>query len=180
MCKPGVVAAGAVAMNELEIEQAQIRENLAANLTRLEDAIAAACRAANRPRAEVELVAVSKNHPAAALVEAVGLGLTLFGENRVQEFAAKSVELSEAGVRGQMRAHLIGHLQSNKAAKAVEIFDAVDSVDSLKLAERLDTAMADSDLRRGQCLPVLIEIKLSTEETKAGLAPDSRDLAEPL
>jgi PLP dependent protein len=147
---------------------------LAENLARLEEAIAAACRAANRPRAEVELVAVSKNHPAAALVEAVGLGLSLFGENRVQEFAAKSVELAEAGVRGQMRAHLIGHLQSNKAAKAVEIFDAVDSVDSLKLAERLDEAAA----RAGKRLPVLVEIKLSHEETKAGLAPDSDELAE--
>src|SRR5580698_5320174 len=104
-----VGAAEATGMSDLQNQQSAIRENLAL----LEDAIAAACKAANRPRAEVELVAVSKNHPAAALIEAIGLGLHLFGENRVQEFAAKSAELTAAGLRSQMRAHLIGHLQSN-------------------------------------------------------------------
>jgi pyridoxal phosphate enzyme (YggS family) len=73
-----------------------------------------------------------------------------------------------------MRAHLVGHLQKNKAAKAAEIFDAIDSVDSLKLAERLNEA-AD---RLGKRLPILLEIKLSHEETKAGLAPDSAELAQ--
>jgi hypothetical protein len=148
--------------------------SLADNLARVEEAIAAACRAANRPRAEVELVAVSRNHPTAAIVEAVGLGLSVFGENRVQEFAAKSLELTAAGIRGRMRAHLIGHLQSNKAAKAAEIFNAVDSVDSLKLAEKLNEAAGNLKKR----LPVLLEIKLSHEETKAGLAPDSAELNE--
>jgi len=147
---------------------------LPSNLSRLEEAITAACRVANRPRAEVELVAVSKNHPTSAIVEAVGLGLGLFGENRVQEFAAKSLELSAAGIRGRMRAHLIGHLQSNKAAKAAEIFDAVDSMDSLKLAEKLNEAAGNWKKR----LPVLLEIKLSHEESKAGLAPESGELAE--
>jgi pyridoxal phosphate enzyme (YggS family) len=144
------------------------------NLARLEDAIAAACHAANRSRAEVDLVAVSKNHPASAIVEAIGLGLELFGENRVQEFAAKSAELIAAGLRSQLRTHLIGHLQSNKAAKAAEIFDAVDSVDSLKLAERLNEAAGNLKKR----LPVLLEVKLSLEEAKAGLAPDSSELKE--
>jgi pyridoxal phosphate enzyme (YggS family) len=147
---------------------------LTENMARVEEAIAAACRAAGRPRSEVELVAVSKVHPTSAIIEAVGLGLHLFGENRVQEFAAKSAELAEAGVRSQMRALLIGHLQSNKAAKAVEIFDGVDSVDSLKLAERLDEAAGCA----GKRLPILVEIKLSPEETKAGLEPDSAELAE--
>jgi pyridoxal phosphate enzyme (YggS family) len=160
---------------------------LAENLARLEDAIAAACRAAGRSRDEVELVAVSKNHSASAIIEAVDLGLRLFGENRVQEFAAKSSELTAlgrvpqvstlrpgSGIRSQMTAHLIGHLQSNKATKAVEIFDAVDSVDSLKLAERLNEVAA----RLSKRLPILIEIKLSPEESKAGLAPDSRELDE--
>lgn len=163
--------------------QSPLRDNLA----RLEDAIVAACRAAGRPREEVELVAVSKNHPTAAIIEAVGLGLRVFGENRVQEFAAKSIELTTSsrvpqvstlrpgsGIRSQITAHLIGHLQSNKAAKAVEIFDAVDSVDSLKLAERLNEAAA----KLGRRLPILLEIKLSHEETKAGLEPDSADLRE--
>jgi len=73
-----------------------------------------------------------------------------------------------------MRALLIGHLQSNKAAKAVEVFDGVDSVDSLKLAERLDEAAA----KVGKKLPILLEIKLSPEESKAGLEPDSAELAQ--
>jgi len=144
------------------------------NLTRLEEMITRACRTAGRSRSEVELVAVSKNHPTGMVVEAVVMGLHLFGENRVQEFAAKSAELIEAGVRGGMRVHLIGHLQSNKAAKAAEIFDAVDSVDSVKLAERLDEAAG----RLKKRLPVLLEIKLSSEESKAGLEPESRELAE--
>jgi pyridoxal phosphate enzyme (YggS family) len=142
------------------------------NLAQVEADVEAACRAANRPRAEVELVAVSKVHPTAAIVEALGLGLHLFGENRVQEFAGKSAELAEAGVRPQVRALLIGHLQSNKAGKAVEIFDGIDSVDSLKLAERLDEAAA----KLGKKLPILLEIKLSPEESKAGLEPDSPEL----
>ena len=146
---------------------------IADNLARLEDAISAACRQAGRRRDEVELVAVSKTHAAAALVEAFDLGLRLFGENRVQEFAQKSA-LLPGEVRSRMRAHLIGHLQSNKAAKAVEVFDAIDSLDSLKLAERLDEAAA----KAGKRLPVLIEIKLSDEETKAGLPPGSADLAQ--
>jgi pyridoxal phosphate enzyme (YggS family) len=147
--------------------------SLQENLARVEEAIAVACRAAGRPREEVELVAVSKVHPTAAIVEAVGLGLRLFGENRVQEFAGKSSGLAEAGIRGHMRALLIGHLQSNKAAKAVEVFDGIDSVDSLKLAERLDEAAA----KLGKKLPILLEIKLSPEESKAGLEPDSAELA---
>jgi hypothetical protein len=158
---------------------------LAHNLASLEAEIAAACRVANRPRHEVELVAVSKTHPASAIAEAATLGLRLFGENRVQEFAQKSAELAvsrvpghETTIRSQIDVHLIGHLQSNKAAKAVEVFDAIDSLDSLKLAERLNAAAAESPLWTGRKLPVLIEIKLSHEETKAGLAPDSAELAE--
>ncbi|MFC5862577.1 YggS family pyridoxal phosphate-dependent enzyme [Acidicapsa dinghuensis] len=148
---------------------------------RLEESISAACHAAGRQREDVELMAVSKNHPASAILEAASLGLYVFGENRVQEFTSKSVDLSLASIPGAamparqaVRVHLIGHLQSNKATKAAEVFDAVDSVDSLKLAERLNEAAA----KLGKKLPVLIEIKLSTEETKAGLAPDSPELSE--
>jgi PLP dependent protein len=156
-------------------------DRLRRNLAALEDAIGAACRVAGRRRDEVELVAVSKGHPAEAIVAAAGLGLRSFGENRVQEFAAKSAELAAAALPGSagtareaVRVHLIGHLQSNKASKAVEIFDGVDSVDSLKLAERLNEAAG----RLGKRLPILLEIKLSAEETKAGLAPDSAELGE--
>jgi hypothetical protein len=132
-------------------------------------------------------MAVSKTYPAATLVEAAALGLTLFGENRVQEFAAKAPEIAalrqgasndadrpeEAPVQ-PIRVHLIGHLQSNKSVRAVELFDAVDSVDSVRLAERLNEAAG----KLGKQLPVLLEVKLSPEETKAGLDPDSAEAAQ--
>jgi pyridoxal phosphate enzyme (YggS family) len=148
---------------------------LAENLERLEAEIAAACRRAGRSRSSIEFMAVSKTHPAETVREAVALGLTLFGENRVQEFAGKAEGLSplrsiahEASIAHPARIHLIGHLQSNKVQRAVELFDGIDSLDSLRLAERLNEAAA----RLGKHLPVLLEIKLSPEETKAGLDPD--------
>jgi len=149
---------------------------LADNLARVEDAIATACKAAGRPRGDVELMAISKTHPVEALIEAESLGLRLLGESRVQEFAAKSAQL-EAAVRSQVRVHMIGNLQSNKANKAVEVFDGIDTLDSVKLAERLDAAVAAQVRWMGKRLPVLVEIKLSAEESKAGLAPDSAELA---
>jgi pyridoxal phosphate enzyme (YggS family) len=150
---------------------------LSENLERLEEAIVQACRCAGRSRAEIELMAVSKTYPAATIAEASALGLTLFGENRVQEFATKA--LNAAAVRTacgdeDLRVHLIGHLQSNKAQRAVELFDAVDSLDSLRLAERLNEA-AD---KLSKTLPVLIEVKLSSEESKAGIDPNSIDAAQ--
>jgi len=141
------------------------------NLERLDDAISAACRAAGRARGEVELMAVSKTIPAEAIAEAAALGLRLFGENRVQEFASKVAALSPK--RKSMECHLIGHLQSNKAARAAELFDGVDSLDSLRLAERLNEAAG----KCGRRLLVLIEVKLSTEETKEGLNPNSDEAA---
>ena len=142
------------------------------NLARLEDAISAACRAAGRDRSSVELMAVSKTYSAETIAEAAALGLRLFGENRVQEFASKASQAADLRTRcgaNDLRVHLIGHLQSNKSARAVEIFDAIDSVDSLRLAERLDDAAG----KLGKRLPILIEVKLSTEETKAGIEPES-------
>ncbi len=146
---------------------------LAENLEKLEEAIGQACRAAGRERGTVELMAVSKTYPAETIAEAAGLGLRLFGENRVQEFGSKAAVLEELR-RDALRVHLIGHLQSNKAVRAVELFDAIDSVDSLKLAERLNEAAG----KLGKRLPVLLEVKLSTEETKAGLEPESSAAAE--
>lgn len=148
------------------------------NLERLEDQIAAACRVAGRPRSEVELMAVSKTFPAESIAAAAALGLTLFGENRVQEFASKALHAAELWSRSvparAPRFHLIGHLQSNKTARAAELFDGIDSVDSLRLAERLNEAAG----RCGKQLPVLMEVKLSGEETKTGLAPDSSPAAQ--
>jgi hypothetical protein len=148
---------------------------LSENLERLEAAIAAACRRAGRPRGEVELMAVSKTCPAATVAEAAALGIALFGENRVQEFAAKAQALD--GLRrgdasaSPIRVHLIGHLQSNKGFRAVELFNGIDSLDSLRLAERLNEAAG----RLGKRLPVLIEVKLSPEATKTGLEPESAE-----
>ena len=119
-------------------------------------------------------MAVSKTKPAEAMVEAAALGLKLFGENRVQEFGGKAAELGAWREDTNSRVHLIGHLQSNKAARAVELFDGIDSLDSLRLAERLNVAAGEC----GKRLPVLIEVKLSHEETKAGIDPESADAAQ--
>jgi pyridoxal phosphate enzyme (YggS family) len=150
--------------------------SLPENLEKLEAAIADACRTAGRRREDVELMSVSKTYPAETIGEAAALGLTLFGENRVQEFAGKAEELKSLRSRGEkpIRMHLIGHLQSNKAARAAELFDAVDSVDSLRLAQRLNEAAQ----KLGKRLPVLLEVKLSPEETKEGLEPESADAAQ--
>jgi uncharacterized pyridoxal phosphate-containing UPF0001 family protein len=139
---------------------------LAENLERLEAEIAAACNRAGRPRSEVELMAVSKTYPAATLAEAAALGLMLFGENRVQEFAGKAPELAalRVGTTSPIDVHLIGHLQSNKAQRAVELFDAVDSLDSVRLAEKLNEAAG----RCAKRLPILIEVKLSRGRAIAG------------
>lgn len=146
------------------------------NIKKVDAAIEAACRGAGRSRNEIELMAVSKTYPASTIAEAASLGLRLFGENRVQEFSAKAAEvksLRDLSAARPIRVHLIGHLQSNKAARAAELFDAIDSLDSLKLAERLNEAAC----RLGKRLPVLLEVKLSAEETKEGLDPKSADTA---
>jgi PLP dependent protein len=146
---------------------------LADNLAHLEEAIAAACRRANRRREEVELMAVSKTFPAQSIAEAAQLGLSLFGENRVQEFGGKALELTQLrtaeSAPNPIRIHLIGHLQSNKALRAAELFDGIDTVDSLKLAERIN----ESAGKLGKRLPILLEVKLSPEEAKSGFDPGS-------
>lgn len=154
-----------------------LHDNLRENLDRLDEAIRASCLAAGRDRDSVELMAVSKTYPVETIAEAAALGLRLFGENRVQEFATKATDASvlrSTCAVGNLSMHLIGHLQSNKSAKAAEIFDAVDSVDSLRLAERLNEAAG----KLGKRLPVLVEVKLSSEETKSGLEPDSDEAAQ--
>lgn len=117
-------------------------------------------------------MAVSKAHPVEAILGAVEAGMTLFGENHVQEFERKRPEL--AHLTKQIEVHLIGHLQSNKSAKAAEIFSAVDTLDTVRLAERLNEAAQ----KLNRTLPLLLEIKLSSEATKAGLDPQGRELGE--
>jgi pyridoxal phosphate enzyme (YggS family) len=135
------------------------------NVERIRSGIADACRRAGRAESDVALMAVSKMHPAEAIVEAHAAGLRLFGENRVQEWQEKSQAV--AGLAG-LEVHLIGPLQSNKTARAAELFDAVDSVDSLKVAVRLNAAAAALNKK----LPILIEVKLSHEESKHGIDAD--------
>jgi pyridoxal phosphate enzyme (YggS family) len=143
--------------------------SIAENIVQLRERIAAAARRAGRTPDEVTLMAVSKTFPADRIREAYDAGLRVFGENRVQEFAGKFDAVREyAGAEW----HLIGHLQSNKAAKAVELFGAVDSVDSVKLAEKLNGAAENI----GKTLPVLIEINVGGEEAKSGVAPASAEL----
>src|ERR1035437_6250447 len=137
---------------------------LAANLARIREQIAEACRRAHRPEAEVALMAVTKTHSAEAVMEAYAAGVRLFGENRVQEWQEEAPgppPLPDAEF------HLIGPLQSNKTARAVELFHAIDAVDSLKIATRLDAAAR----ALGKRLPILIEVKLSHEESKHGVSP---------
>ncbi len=139
---------------------------IASNIERLQNEIADACARAHRDPATVALMAVSKMNPAEAIREAYEAGQRLFGENRVQEWQTKRAELADLFPAAQM--HLIGPLQNNKTSKAAEIFDAIDSLDSLKTAERLNAATQAF----GKTLRVLIEVKLSPEDTKHGLAPE--------
>jgi len=112
---------------------------------------------------DITLVAVSKTHPAEAIREAISLGLTDFGENRVQEAETKIPVIG----REIAKWHLIGHLQSNKARRAVELFDVIHSLDSAPLAQRLDRMC--EEVNRAT-LPVLIQVDLGHETTKTGVA----------
>ncbi len=146
----------------------------------MRERIATAAHAAARSPLDITLMAVTKTFPAQAIREAYAAGICLFGENYVQEFDEKSESMGSAALVGPDAAiHMIGHLQSNKAGKAVELLDGVDSVDSLKLAKRLDAAaatLADPSSPSKLPLPVLIEVNVGGEAAKSGLAPDSPEL----
>ncbi|HLK20805.1 MAG TPA: YggS family pyridoxal phosphate-dependent enzyme [Bryobacteraceae bacterium] len=130
-------------------------------LDQVETRIANAAARAGRKRGEILLLAVTKKFPASVIQEAYALGLREFGENYVQEFETKRVDL---GNLSGARFHLIGHLQSNKSKVAAAAFDVIQTVDSQKLARRLDSEQKPLD--------VMIEVKLSDEQAKAGAAPD--------
>jgi pyridoxal phosphate enzyme (YggS family) len=144
-----------------------ISENVAA----VRERISSAARRAGCPPEVITLMAVSKTQAAERIREAYNAGLIVFGENRVQEFSGKIGSLRDLPDADW---HLIGHLQTNKAAKAAEFFFAVDSVDSLKLAEKLDAAARGL----GKKLDVLVEINVGGETAKSGVAPDSPALEE--
>jgi len=136
-----------------------IRDNVAAVRARID----AACSRAGRDAGEVTLVAVSKTFPASYVEEAIAAGITDVGENRVQEARDK-----KPSVGSSARWHLIGHLQSNKAKDAVRLFDAVDSVDSLALAEKLARAAEGAGKRQD----ILLEVNIGREEQKSGALPE--------
>jgi pyridoxal phosphate enzyme (YggS family) len=137
-------------------------------LEKVEERIQQAARRAGRDRSEITLVAVTKKFPADAIREAYGLGLRVFGENYVQEFEGKHAAVTDLP---DAEFHLIGHLQSNKARIAAELFQAIETVDSEKLARRLDLLL--KEVRKARALEVMIEVKLSEEESKFGAAPES-------
>jgi PLP dependent protein len=137
---------------------------IADNLERVRERIRRACDRSGRAAEDVRLIAVSKTMPAEFIRQAYSAGLREFGENRVQEAAAKRPALSDLDVVW----HLIGHLQSNKAKQACQLFDWIQSVDSLHLAERIDRSAA----ALGSKLPVLIEVHLGHEASKFGVEED--------
>jgi pyridoxal phosphate enzyme (YggS family) len=143
------------------------------NLQRVQERIAGAARRAGRNPDEVTLIAVSKTHPAEKIREAYEVGVKHFGENRVQEWEGKRGALGDL----QAKWHLIGHLQSNKAARAAKLFGSVDSVDDVALAQRLDRVLGEQPA--GEKLRVLLEVHLGGEEGKSGVeVADLRAVAE--
>lgn len=143
-----------------------IRENVES----IRERNVAACQRSQRSPGDVQLMAVSKTKPVEMVREAYEAGITVFGENYVQEFAAKHPAISELRIEWR----LIGHLQSNKAPLAAELFDTVDAIDSLKLAERLNRAALDLH----KTIDVLLEVNIGGEESKSGIAPGSPELNE--
>ena len=141
------------------------------NIARVREQIEKAANRAGRDPEDITLMAVTKTVPPERIREAYNAGLRTFGENRVQEFDGKRNALRDLA---EAQWHMIGHLQSNKAANAVELFHAIESVDSLRLARKLN----DAGQELGKKLPVLIEINIGGEQAKAGLAPDSAELLE--
>jgi pyridoxal phosphate enzyme (YggS family) len=135
---------------------------LAVRLADVRARVRAAAQKSGRQPDEVRLIAISKTHPASVIKQVCQLGATDFGENRVQEAEGKIVEIG----REKVRWHLVGHLQANKARRAVNLFDVIHSVDTLDLAQRLDRLCVEESR---ESLPVLIQVDLGHEETKSGI-----------
>lgn len=141
------------------------------NIAHARERINTTARRAQRTPEDVVLMGVTKTVSASYIREAYAAGLRAFGENRVQEFATKIDALKDLA---DANWHMIGHLQTNKAAKAAELFAHIDSVDSLQLAQKLNSAAAELEKK----LPVLVEINIAGESAKSGLAPGSAELEE--
>jgi hypothetical protein len=142
------------------------REQITGNIRQVQERIAAAARKSGRNNEEITLIGVSKTQPGEAISVAYEAGLRHFGENRVQEWEGKRAALTHL----QATWHLVGHLQSNKAARAAGLFHSVDSVDDFALAQRLDRARdGQSDAQK---LRVLLEVRVEDEESKTGVEAD--------
>lgn len=152
-----------------------------ANIAAIRGRIAAAAARSRRSPDGIHLMAVTKTVDALRIAQAYDAGLRLFGENRVQEFSAK-IQSAELRRMPDAEWHLIGHLQSNKAAAAAQLFHAIDSVDSLRIAEKLNSAATQGSASQQQQqkmrkqLPILLEIKLAEEPAKTGFLPESPEL----
>lgn len=142
---------------------------LAERLARVRARIAAAAERSARPTHQVTLIAISKTHPSAVVSKLIELGASDIGENRVQEAEQK---INDVG-RDKARWHLVGHLQANKARRAINLFDVIHSLDSIDLASRLDRLCVEEGRDK---LPVLIQVDLGHEETKSGV--EERELQQ--
>jgi PLP dependent protein len=145
--------------------------SIAENVARVRNRIEATARRAGRAPNQITLMAVTKTFPPEQICEAYDAGLRVFGENRIQECAGKIDALRDLR---NAEWHMIGHLQTNKATQAAELFGHVDSLDSARLAHKLNAAAA----ALGKRIPVLIEINVGGEAAKSGVAPNSAELEE--
>jgi pyridoxal phosphate enzyme (YggS family) len=136
---------------------------LKSRLLALNDRIAAACARSGRPVSDVRVIVVTKTHPVETIQTVVDFGIRDLGENRVQELEEKIPKLT-----GAFEAHLIGHLQTNKVNKVVPLVRWIQSVDSVRLAEKIETAAAAVNKK----IKALVQVKTSAEETKSGCAPE--------
>ena len=139
-----------------------MESQLAINLADVRARIERAALRSGRNADEIKLIAVSKTHPASVLTEAIAAGIKIFGENKVQEAQDKIPEVG----RENAEWHLIGHLQTNKARKAVQLFDVIESLDSLELAQRLERICLEEEREN---LSVYVQVDLANEETKSGI-----------
>jgi pyridoxal phosphate enzyme (YggS family) len=143
-----------------------MQDDLRENLVRVAERIAEAAKRAGRAADEIKLIAVSKTHPPEVLREAIRAGARVFGENKVQEAESKIREIG----RESCEWHLIGHLQSNKARRAVQLFDVIHTLDSVDLAARLERICAEE---KRDDLKVLIQVDLAAEATKSGVSENA-------
>ncbi|MEZ5424749.1 MAG: YggS family pyridoxal phosphate-dependent enzyme [Pyrinomonadaceae bacterium] len=153
----------------IKMREAESKIDFGRNLTEVRGKIARAAAKVGRDPEEIKLVAVSKTHPVEVLRRAIAAGASVLGENKVQEAEEKIDEIG----RDAAEWHLIGHLQSNKARRAVELFDVIHSLDSVKLARRLERICREENRAR---LSVLVQVDLADEETKSGVS--KKDLPE--